>query len=58
MIEERRIMAADKKISCACGKMLARMENGTIFLWCKECRKEIPFVLVQTGPDTFTLKRK
>lgn len=58
MIEERRIVAADKKISCACGKMLARMENGMIYLWCKECRKEIPFVLIPVGDGTFTLKRK
>lgn len=48
---------ADKKISCACEKMLARMENGMIYLWCKNCRKEIPFVLVPTGSGTFTLKR-
>ena len=49
---------AEKKIGCACGKMLARMENGVLFLWCKECRKEIPYVLIPAGNGTFTLKRK
>ena len=33
-----------KQIKCECGKMIARIsEDGKIlFLWCKNCKKEIP----------------
>lgn len=29
------------KIKCKCEKMLARYENGVLYLWCKSCKKEI-----------------
>lgn len=31
------------KINCECGKMLARWDNGTLYLWCKSCKKEVAF---------------
>lgn len=30
-----------KPVKCSCGKLLARYENGVLYLWCKECKKEI-----------------
>lgn len=50
--------ANSKKIECACGKMLARMEDGVLFMWCKSCRKEVAYVLIPTGNGIFTLKPK
>lgn len=48
-----------KKINCACGKMLARCdENGVLWLWCKQCRKEVPYILIPTGNGIFTLQPK
>lgn len=49
---------AEKKVECACGKMLARIENGVLLLWCKSCRKEVPYVLVPTGNGAFALRPK
>ena len=37
------------KIGCACGKMLYREENGVYYFWCKNCKKEIPFVFVDAN---------
>lgn len=34
------------KIDCSCGKMLCREENGVYYFWCKNCKKEVPFVFV------------
>lgn len=32
----------EKEIRCKCGKMVAKIhENGKIYVWCKECRKEV-----------------
>lgn len=47
-----------KTINCDCGKMLARCENGVLWLWCKQCKKEVPYVLVPAGGGMFTLKPK
>lgn len=31
-----------KDIRCNCGKLLARVgKNGTIYVWCKSCKKEV-----------------
>ena len=33
----------DKEIRCECGKLIARIsEDGTIKVWCKSCKKEVP----------------
>ena len=30
------------EIKCKCGKLLAkRHEDGKIYIWCKECKKEV-----------------
>lgn len=49
---------ANNKIECACGKMLARMEDGVLYLWCKSCRKEVAYELVPTGNGIYTLRAK
>lgn len=37
-----------KKLRCDCGKWVARLdENGDIYVWCKNCKKEVkltPFI--------------
>jgi hypothetical protein len=38
--------------------MLARMEDGVLYLWCKNCRKEVAYELVPTGNGIFTLRAK
>ena len=31
-----------ENIKCSCGKLLAkRHDDGKIYVWCKECKKEI-----------------
>lgn len=31
-----------KDIKCKCGKLIARQkDDGKIYVWCKECRKEV-----------------
>lgn len=38
------------KIGCSCGKMLALENGGVLYLWCKSCKKEVPFaVVVENG---------
>lgn len=39
-----------RKIGCSCGKLLAKEKNGVLYLWCKSCRKEIPYA-VRVGKD-------
>jgi hypothetical protein len=39
-----------RKLGCSCGKLLAKEENGVLYLWCKECRRQIPFA-VRVGKD-------
>ena len=34
-----------RKLGCSCGKLLAKEENGVLYLWCKECRRQIPFAV-------------
>lgn len=30
------------KLRCSCGRWVARAdENGDIFVWCKDCKKEV-----------------
>jgi hypothetical protein len=39
-----------RKLGCSCGKLLAKEENGVLYLWCKECRQQVPFA-VRVGKD-------
>lgn len=34
-------------IHCTCGKMIARVRGGKIFVYCKTCKREIPLPIVQ-----------
>ena len=47
------------KIKCNCGKMLARFENGRLYLWCKSCRREIEYIptLGSDGAIVFVLSK-
>jgi phage FluMu protein Com len=40
-----------KQIKCTCGKLLARVENGTLYLWCKKCKGEVAVDLTQLGQE-------
>ena len=31
-----------ENINCNCGKLLAKVKNGKLYLYCKSCKKEIP----------------
>jgi hypothetical protein len=31
----------EKPIKCNCGKLLARVRDGKVYVWCKACKKEI-----------------
>lgn len=42
----------DKPIKCTCGKLLARVRDGKLCLWCKSCKKE---VTIKISPDLFKL---
>lgn len=42
----------DKKIHCDCGKLLAKIhEDGTIWVWCKSCKKEVPLAIERENPQ-------
>lgn len=41
----------EKEIHCSCGKLLAkRHSDGKIYVWCKECRKEVELEIDPYGP--------
>lgn len=47
------------KIDCMCGKMLFREENGVYYFWCKNCKKEVPFVFVdENGKRVKTVPKR
>ncbi len=29
-------------VHCDCGKLLAKIKDGKIYVWCKNCKKEVP----------------
>lgn len=38
-----------KEIHCDCGKLLAKIhKDGTIWIWCKKCKKEVQIVPVKS----------
>ena len=42
----------EKEIRCKCGKMVAKIhENGKIYVWCKECRKEVELEVEPYEPN-------
>ena len=39
-----------KDIKCKCGKLIARKrDDGKIYVWCKECRKEVELEVEADG---------
>lgn len=46
------VVKMDKKIHCDCGKLLAKIhEDGTIWVWCKSCHKEVELEVEPYEPD-------
>lgn len=42
----------EKEIHCKCGKLLAkRNSDGKIYVWCKECRKEVELEVEPYEPN-------
>lgn len=29
-------------VKCTCGKMVARIRNGKVYVYCKTCKREVP----------------
>lgn len=32
-------------VHCDCGQVIAYMKNGKLMLYCKKCKRQIPFVI-------------
>ena len=41
----------DGLIRCDCGKLLAHEKDGKIYVWCKQCKKEVEVVVVKTKTE-------
>ena len=37
----------ERKIKCDCGKLIAVERDGKIFVWCKQCKKEIELRVIR-----------
>lgn len=42
------IKSQPRDIHCDCGKLVARERDGVIYVWCKECRKEVAVKVIHT----------
>ena len=31
----------DKSIKCDCGKLIAKTRDGKLYVWCKNCKREV-----------------
>lgn len=31
-----------KPVKCSCGKMVAKIRNGKVYVYCKTCKREVP----------------
>ena len=31
----------DNLIKCDCGKLVAKIKNGKLYVWCKHCKREV-----------------
>ena len=38
-------MTKEKAVRCTCGKLVAKMRDGKIFVYCKGCKREIELQL-------------
>lgn len=39
-----------KPIKCDCGKIIAYYKDGKIYLWCKQCKREIEINIKSLEP--------
>lgn len=39
--------AQDGRIICDCGKLIAREKNGRLYVWCKNCKREIEIEVIR-----------
>lgn len=47
----------EKEIRCKCGKMVAKIhEDGKIYVWCKECHKEVELEVEPYEPNGTSYK--
>lgn len=37
----------EKTICCDCGKMTAKLKDGKVYVWCKNCKKEVELKIEQ-----------
>ena len=46
----------DRPIKCDCGKLLAKERDGKIYIWCKQCKKEVELKIIKSknNPDNIT----
>lgn len=40
------------EIKCECGKLLAKIRDGKLYLFCKKCKKEIPINIKNIEPKS------
>ena len=39
---KNKLNSGGKPIQCTCGKMVARIRNGKVYVFCKTCKREVP----------------
>jgi phage FluMu protein Com len=44
----------DKPIRCECGKVLAVMRNGKIYIKCKGCKRQVELEIIEEKPHKIT----
>lgn len=42
----KKLNSSGKPVKCTCGKMVARVRNGKIYVYCKTCKREVELPLV------------
>ena len=39
---KHKLNSSGTPVQCACGKMVARIRNGKVYVYCKTCKREVP----------------
>ena len=53
VLKEQSKPLSERNIKCKCGKIIAkRHSDGKIYVWCKECRKEVELEVEIEQPKT------
>jgi hypothetical protein len=42
---KNKLNSGGKPVKCTCGKMVARIRNGKVYVYCKTCKREVPLVI-------------